>query len=146
QRRHVGPEGTARPYFEDGEGTDLLRIARDSTSPFGRPWNQHSRVAWDLEQDVRQHLANITSRANAPLQVTFGLQLLESVNDRSSRQSILNCEITRTRKPKAGVQFAFQNSPAQPGIQPTIDRCSRLTNRQHEIECSASLTHEVVHK
>jgi hypothetical protein len=64
-------------------------VVGNPSSPFALYWRSRPGLLCYLQQFVGQDLAHIRSRPHTAVHVTFGLELLENVDDRSARKFVL---------------------------------------------------------
>ena len=98
-------------------------------------------VASHLEQFVGQSVADVRAGSRAGLDVTFGFELFDGVDDGAARQAVLGGEVARGGKAGAGVQAAFEDGGAQDRVEPAVGRDARIARWQSEFEGGGSLGH-----
>src|SRR5208282_3878632 len=99
---HICPESTAGADFKIRKQFHPPCILRKLSTLFVSHWQCWDLFVRDMEQFLGQDLVHITARSYAALNVAFGLQLIESVDDGSPRKSVLSRQIARSREPDSG--------------------------------------------
>ena len=91
QRRQVRAESPDWPIFVAWEQYCSFAIVRGGWLLPPRRCSFCRTFRYDLEQSFRQHSVDISARPHGPIDITFGLELLKSIDDRSPCQPVLAC-------------------------------------------------------
>ena len=104
----------ARASLKEAVAAEWLPVARCK-----RPRSQRTlacpcrlpscRLFSDAQKIIGKHFAHEGAGADGAFNISFGLELLEGVDDGAAREAILVGQITRCRQPHSGTQAAFED-------------------------------------